>query len=153
MRLFLLFLSSVVAFCSFGFDSDRQEASAAVSQLQRFSFQIETSKAFMSGVLLANEDEENIYGSMVNEFGISAIDFSYSKRKQKVKLINVIGFLNKWYIKYVLKNDMKFCIHVLYGTPHKQSNKYEVTRTVDTISILNHKRNIKYTFSPLENQE
>lgn len=119
------------------------------SPLQKHTFQIETSNGFVSGILLVSEDDENINGSMINEFGVSAIDFSYSKKKQKVKLLNVISFLNKWYIKHVLKNDIKFCLHVLYDVPFKKKHNYEVVHTVDSITIINNKRHLKYTFSPL----
>lgn len=119
------------------------------SPLQKHTFQIETSNGFVSGILLVSEDDENINGSMINEFGVSAIDFSYSKIKQKVKLLSVISFLDKWYIKQVLKNDIKFCLHMLYDVPFKKKHNYEVVHTVDSITILNIKRHLKYTFSPL----
>lgn len=119
------------------------------SPLQKYAFQIETSNGFISGILLVSESDENIKGSMINEFGVSAIDFSYSKQKQKIKLMNVISFLNKWYIKQVLKNDIKFCLHILYKTLFKDNHKYEVIRSQDSVTIINNKRHLKYTFSPL----
>lgn len=128
-------------------DIDSTEVS---HQLQRYSFQIETNKAFISGLLLANEDDEAINGSMINEFGVSAIDFTFSRKKQKIKLLNVVSFLNKWYIKMVLKNDLKFCLHILYDIPFNSKSKYEVIRMCETVSIINHKRNLKYTFTPLK---
>ena len=147
MKRFLLFLNSLLFVCAIGFSAnDIDEVS---NQLHRYTFQIETDKAFVSGLLLTNECEEVINGSMINEFGVSAIDFTYSKRKQKVKLLNVVSFLNKWYVRMVLKNDLKFCLHILYGTPFNQKNKYEIVRIGNTVSIINHKRNLKYTFTPL----
>lgn len=153
MKRFLLFLNSLLLVCTFSMRVSDNGHIEGYHQLQRYSFQIETEKAFVSGLLLTNEDDENIVGSMINEFGVSAIDFTYSKKKQKVKLLSVISFLNKWYIKMVLKNDIKFCLHILYDTPYKSKHKYEIVRIGDTVSIINHKRKIKYSFTPLNTQQ
>lgn len=149
MRRFLLFLNSLLFICTFSMRANNIDSTEVSHQLRRYTFQIETSKAFVSGLLLANENEEAINGSMINEFGVSAIDFTYSKEKQKVKILNVVSFLNKWYIKMVLKNDLKFCLHILYDTPFNSKNNYEVVHSGETVSIVNHKRNLKYTFTPL----
>ena len=138
MRLFLLFLSSILAFCSFA------------ASTRRHAFHIDMQKAYISGVLITNETEDVINGCMINEFGISAIDFSYSKNKGELKLINVTSFLNKWYIKRVLRNDMGFCIQILFGIPHKKKKCYEVTRSGDEVTILNTKRKMRYSFTPIE---
>jgi len=121
MKRFLLFLNSLLFVCAIGLCANDIDSTDVNNQLQRYAFQIETDKAFVSGLLLANESEDVINGSMINEFGVSAIDFTYSKRKQKVKLLNVVSFLNKWYIRMVLKNDLKFCLHILYGTPFNKN--------------------------------
>lgn len=149
MKRFLLFLNSLLFVCAFGISANDSDSIEVCHQLQRYSFQIEMNKAFISGVLLANEDDGIINGSMINEFGVSAIDFTYSKKKQKVKILNVVSFLNRWFIKMVLKKDLKFCIHILYGTPHTPNNYYEVVSSGDKVSIINHKRSLKYTFTPL----
>lgn len=149
MRAFLLFLSSLIDLLTFNARANEVDSVMQSSPLQKHTFQIETPKGFISGILLVSEDDENITGSMINEFGVSAIDFSYSKKKQKVKLLSVVSFLNKWYIKQVLKNDIKFCIHILYDVPFKKKHNYEVVHTVDSITIINSKRHLKYSFSPL----
>lgn len=149
MRVFLLFLSSLIALVTFNIRANEVDSVMQSSPLQKHTFQIETPNGFISGILLISEDDENITGSMINEFGVSAIDFSYSKKKQKVKLLSVVSFLNKWYIKQVLKNDIKFCLHILYDVPFKKKHNYEVVHTVDSVTIINSKRHLKYSFSPL----
>lgn len=150
MRTFLLFLSSLfLLLIPYTAKAQEENAEVPTERLQSYSFQIETSKGYISGILLANDDGNQIKGSMINEFGVSAIDFTYNKEKQKLKLVSVIGFLNKWYIKMVLKNDIRFCLHILYNTPYEKKHNYEIIRTVDSTSIINTKRNLKYTFSPI----
>jgi len=131
--------------------ADEMDSVNKQNQLYRYAFQIETPNGFVSGIMLVNENDENITGSMINEFGVSAIDFSYSRDKQKVKLLSVVSFLNKWYIKQVLKNDIKFCLHVLFGIPFKKKHSYEIIRNLDCVEIINTKRHLKYSFSPLTN--
>lgn len=153
MRVFLLFLSSLVALLTFNLRANEVDSVIHASPLQKHTFQIETSNGFVSGVLLVSENDENINGSMINEFGVSAIDFSYSKKKQKVKLLNVVSFLDKWYIKQVLKKDIKYCLHILYGVPFKKKHSYEVAATEDSVSIINLRRHLKYTFSSIHEDD
>lgn len=150
MRRFLIFLSSIIALL--GSNAMAQEADSAIelSQLKRYAFQIETKGGYVSGILLVSDSPDVLNGSMVNEFGVSAIDFSYSKPKDKIKLLNVVSFLNKWYIKRVLSNDIKFCLHELFDTPYTKIHSYIVEQDGESISILNNKRHIKYTFFPLK---
>lgn len=149
MKRFLLSLVSLISVYAIGLCANDTDHMDENLQLRKYSFMIETEKAFVSGLLLANENDEGINGSMINEFGVSAIDFTYSKRKQKVRLLSVAGFLNKWYIKMVLKKDLMCCLHILYGIPFNSEGRYEVVRSGDSVSIINRKRNLKYTFTPL----
>lgn len=152
MRAFLLFLlSSVLTVCN-AFAASETDTHTDASETRKMAFRIEMQKGYVSGIMICAETEDAINGSLVNEFGISAIDFSYTKKKEKVKLINVGSFLNKWYIKQVLKNDINFAIHILYDIPLKKGNNYEVSRDGENVTIFNTKRNIKYTFSPLQNK-
>ncbi len=72
----------------------------------RYNATIEMAKGYVSGVCIMVNDEGIIKGSLFNEFGISAIDFTYQPDTKKVKLLSVIKMLNKWYIKKVLRKDL-----------------------------------------------
>ena len=73
----------------------------------KYNATIEMSKGYVSGVCIMTNDGGVIKGSLFNEFGISAIDFTYQPDKKKVKLLSVIKILNKWYIKRVLRKDLE----------------------------------------------
>lgn len=149
MKTFLIFLSSLIAVISFTAKADEVGSQENVSQLVRYTFQIERSNSVVSGILITTENNEEIRGSMINEFGVSALDFIYTKKKEKIKIFNVINFLNKWYIKRVLKNDIKYCLHILYDVPTKGNSNYEVEKSQEQTSIINNKWHLKYTFTPL----
>ena len=153
MRLILLFLSSLLFIPAFGQVAEEiviEESQAIETPLTKRAVTIDTGKATISGILVTRDTENEILGSIINEFGISALDFGYDKGKDKMKLTHVVSFLNKWYIKRVLSNDLKFCLHILYGTPFKKKHNYSIERTVDSTTICNNKRHIRYTFTPLK---
>lgn len=149
MKALLLFLSNIIAFIVFNANAESLTTDSVVSDTRRYAFQIETPKAFLSGILITKVQDNCIIGSLVNEFGVSAIDFSFNREKDKLKLINVVSFLNKWYIKRALNSDLKFCIHQIYHIPLKKKHHYIVETEGDSITILNSKRKLKYVFSPL----
>lgn len=73
----------------------------------------------------------NLVGTVINEFGAKAFDFTYTNGK--VKVLNVVAFLDKWYIRRVLRRDLKHILPTL--TPDKESY-YK-------------RRWISYTFTPM----
>ena len=63
----------------------------------------------ITSICLMNvEDDGSIVGTVVNEMGVKAFDFTYANGKAKV--INVLGPLNKWYIRMVLQKDFSFIL-------------------------------------------
>lgn len=105
----------------------------------RYAAMIETPKAYLSGICIMyhNEDDE-LWGSLFNEFGISALDFTYSEKKDKVKLRHVIGVMNKWYIKKVLRRDLREMMRQL-----RQGHT----------SYSNDRHHLNYRFTPMEPDE
>lgn len=152
MKTFLLFLSSLLLFVTFGAQG-AETGDSGQERLRRYAFLMETQKAGVSGIMIAAESADAITASIVNEFGISAIDFTYNKQNRKLKLLRVVSFLDKWYIKRQLRNDLKCCIQVLYSLPDAKAKDYDLTLSADSLTITNVKRHIKYTFSPLPAEE
>ncbi len=73
----------------------------------------------------------NLVGTVINEFGAKAFDFTYTNGK--VKVLNVVAFLDKWYIRRVLRRDLK---HILPTLPPDKESYYK-------------RRWISYTFTPM----
>lgn len=156
MRIFLLFLSSIIAFCfSLKAENDVTE-DLELSSRSRYAFDLQTEKASVSGILILNSEDREVKGAMINEFGVTVLAFSYDRKKDTVKLNDVVSFLDKWYIKMVLKNDLKIMIHTLFNIPFRKIPKgYDIKKDDDFYVIYNLKRKLTYTFSPLltENNE
>lgn len=80
----------------------------ADGQRMRYNTEIDFGRAYVSGVcLLLNDGGDMVKGSIVNEFGVSFMDFSYSLKKHKVRLHNVAGPLDKWYVRLALRRDLR----------------------------------------------
>jgi hypothetical protein len=92
---------------------------------------IEFEKGYLSGICILGKENNIIKSSIINEFGVSIMDFTYDIKKDKVKLMYVMNTLNKWYIKRVLKKDLKEVMHLM----HNGENEYR-----------NNKRKLYYQF-------
>ena len=100
----------------------------------RYIVSIDMSRGYVSGIGIMKNEGERLVCSVFNEFGVSAIDFSYDLRKHKVKLLSVMDMLDKWYIRRVLRKDLRSLIENL--------NRGETT-------YENVKRHISYRFTPM----
>lgn len=156
MRLFLLYLSilsllllpsTAVAAATAPTPTDTLQCVSPTPP--RYSFQLETPKACVSGFLITADIGNDINGSLVNEFGISAADFTFYKQKNKLKLLNTVSFLNKWYIKRVLTNDLALCVRLIYNLPSANNKNYDIVRHENVTTVYNRKRKITYTFAPI----
>ena len=99
----------------------------------QFDAMIEMPKGYVSGMCVIVHDGDQLKGCIFNEFGITALGFTYQLDKKKVKLNSVLPMLNKWYIKRTIKKDLKQVILAL-----------ERGET----SYVNERRHITYQFKP-----
>ena len=117
----------------------------------RYGFEMAMQKAGLTGVALTRLDNNAISGSIINEFGVSAIDFTYDIRRGKVKLNHVVSFLDKWYIRRVLRADLRVCLDRLYSLSDRMPKKHDVLQKGDTLTVRNLSHDISYSFTPLAN--
>lgn len=93
----------------------------------RYNIQIDFKKAYLSGVCILSQQEDGIVSSIVNEFGVSIMDFSYNPLKKKVKIHHITQKLNRWYIKRVLKKDIRSMLEVMQAGGNEYiDNKYHI---------------------------
>lgn len=99
----------------------------SVGQKQKYAATIEMKKGYISGICMMANEGEVVKGCLFNEFGISAIDFSYRPTDGKVKLLGVIKMLDKWYIKRVLRRDLALLMQNLrMGKEAYRDEKYKI---------------------------
>ncbi len=103
----------------------------------QYAAYIEMPQGYVSGVCVLVNDGSVVRGSIFNEFGITALDFTYRIQKEKVKLHSVLPMMDRWYIRRVLRRDLA---QLLTGL---QQGRMTYTNT---------RRHITYQLAPLENQ-
>ena len=96
----------------------------------RYAVSIDFGKSYLSGICAMLRTDEALEASVVNEFGVSLLDF----KNNKVKLGELTPKLNKWYIRRTLRSDLR---HLLGGLSQGDT-VYENTR-----------RHIRYSFVPI----
>ena len=90
---------------------------------QRFSTFIETPRASISGICVLVTDSSEVCGSLFNEFGITALDFTYNPERDKIKLHSVMKMMDKWYIRKVLKKDLRQVMKALMKGESEYTNQ------------------------------
>ncbi len=97
----------------------------------RYDIQIDFRKAYVSGLCTMLGDEGAVKASVVNEFGVSAIDFIYRPDRDKVKIVSLLAQLDKWYIRLLLRKNLKALMHQLQqGHTTYADHKHHVTYTL-----------------------
>lgn len=126
---------------SLPFGASAQSVDVA-EQSVRYSVQIDIDRAGISGVCILREEGDMVLGAIINEFGVSALTFSYNTRRERAKIVDVIPQLDKWYIKRVLRRDLKTMIPQIAESGVNIPYEY-----------LNVKYKIRYRFTPLSLKE
>lgn len=90
---------------------------------------IKTGRGEISGVCLLLHEGDTIKGAIVNEFGISALDFTYVMSADRMTLNHVIAMLDKWYVRAVIKEICGRCFSVSYRAR-------TIMTTSDTILVI-----------------
>lgn len=152
MRKFLLWISLWLAVLSvsaqqaapsgtlFSFDKEKK---ATYNLFIRFE------KGSLTGICFIKSCEGGLVGSVMNEFSIKAFDFVYRAESQKVRLFHLVGFMNKWYIKRILKKDWSYLL--AYPQVDNKDKRRKITVTDNGAIVLENRRyRICYTFIPLD---
>jgi len=101
---------------------------SADGEPMRYAASIEMPKGYVSGICVMRCDGDEVRGCLFNEFGVTAIDFTYCVRKQKVRLHSVLPMLDKWYIRRVLKKDLRQLMQQLqHGLTRYENERQHIT--------------------------
>ena len=101
----------------------------------RYATTIELSKGYLSGITIMVREADVYHGVLFNEFGITALEFTYQPQTKKVELIEVIAMLDKWYIRRVLKNDLQHVMeNLMKGNLTYKDEKYHISYKFSVMS-------------------
>lgn len=115
----LILIASIIAIDAHG-ESNYPDS---IGDITRHEFIMEMPKAYVSGIMILRRIEPTqIRGSLVNEFGISLLDFSYDESKRKLKIESLMKQLDKWYVRRLLKKDIPRVLEAMHGNEEKYEN-------------------------------
>ena len=114
------------------FSDPRSECGVAISETEggriRYAASIEMPKAYLSGICVLLREGDVVRGSLFNEFGVTALDFTYHPESQKVKLHHVIKIMDKWYIRRVLRKDLaQLMLRLQQGETTYRNERHNIT--------------------------
>lgn len=142
MRASLLFVSLLFALCPV---MAQQVSGSSTSSEYNVLMQARGNE-FTALCFMEPTESGDLVGTLVNEFGIKVFDFTYSCGKAKVQ--NVMGPLNRWYIRRVLNRDLTFILSNLDKGENVTLKKRRLTILPGgDIKVSNERFNIHYTFS------
>jgi hypothetical protein len=95
-----------------------------------FRMLFSTPKADITAICIVKQMDGAWKGTIINEFGLKVLDFVSTP--QSCKLVNVIPFLDKWYIRKTVASDIQFMMEIdnpSYGIG-AQSNRFFIQDTL-----------------------
>ena len=122
---------------------------ADTAEIRQYNLLLQAGPHQISGIcVMKMTSPSEVIGTVINEFGLTAFDFEY--RRGKTKLSNLPPFLDKWYIRMVLKSDLSF----FFSNLPKQRNVRKISKQITfspdgEINLINIRYKIKYTFTPI----
>lgn len=119
---------------------------------QQFTVFISARGMELTGVCIIRTDEEGSRGAIVNEFGVHALDFTLSSDRRKVKLLNVMPVMDHWYIKKVVRGDLKY-LFLATETPQSKGKRTVTVEDDGTVTLENMKYRLKYSLKPINNTQ
>ena len=123
ISIFLLSLFPVAVSAQDSVVVSQPPLSDSIGSKAKYAAVIELPKGYLSGISVIVREPDAF-----NEFGITALEFTYHPRTGKVDLIEVIPMLDKWYVRRVLKSDLQRVMeNLLHGISVYKDEKYHVS--------------------------
>jgi hypothetical protein len=92
-----------------------------------------TPKTNISSICIVKQSNGLWKGTIINEFGVKVFDFVSTP--QKCELMNVISFLDKWYVKRVIASDIQFIMEI-DNPKYEEGIKSVRVSAQDTLSVI-----------------
>lgn len=99
----------------------------------------------MTGICITRQTERGLVGTVINEFGLHFFDFTC--QDNRVKVSNVFPAMNKWYIRRVLRSDLRLLSADKALTARRRNLQVSLP---DSLSLLDKKFGITYRFERMK---
>lgn len=117
------------------------------SVMNTYQVTLQIGEKLITGICLLKKTGDKWNGSLINEFGIKAFDFTSDTRM--THLHHTVSFLDKWYIRRVIEQDLHYLFNI-DATGTGNGKKRSIRRKSPTSFILiNQVHHIQYSFKRL----
>lgn len=130
-----------------------------------YRMKIQVKNTLISGICLLKKSDGGWRGTVMNEFGAKAFDFTVTARG--CELQNLFPAIDKWYLRRTIASDMHFLVAVddPAASFQKKTRRYEQAQTLravcgrkktlvrqsdGTLTMENHAHHIVYTLQKME---
>lgn len=151
MKAYLRLISLLLLFCQLPCQADSIATDSA--SIRQYNLLLQVRGNDLSGIcVMKMVSPTEMVGTVINEFGLTAFDFEY--KEGKTKLSNLPPFLDKWYIRKILRKDLSFFFANFLLQQNTKKHSRELIFSPDGEIILTNDRfKIKYTFTPIIDKE
>lgn len=114
------------------------------SSADRYSVAITFGSTSFSGICVVKRQESRIAGSVVNEFGIRAFDFTMTPDRRRVKLLNITKPLDRCLVRKAIRTDLRKLFTATSADDYV---------TLDGETVVMKLRGRSYAFTKMKTQE
>lgn len=111
-----------------------------------FNLEMDIRGHSITGLTIMQQGDGEVRGTVVNQMGLKAFDFIYNETRQKVELQNVVKMMNRWYIRRVLRRDLRF---LFSHSSNAHNRSHTLIVTPDSVRLQNTRQHINYLFTSL----
>lgn len=104
-------------------------AADSVGTVTEWTAEIHFARADFTGICVLRRTAGGAVGTVVNEFGVRAFDFTYDAQHRRVQLAQIMPMLDKWYIRRTLRRDWCALLEQLCDTT--QADYRNARRNID----------------------
>ena len=160
MRAFLRSISIFLLLCplpSLASAVSQEEITDSVAadslEIRQFNMSLQVKDQELTGIFVMKYlSPTEIVGTLINEFGLTAYDFEY--KDGKTRLSNLPEFLDRWFIRKILQNELSFLFKNLQrGQDFKKRSRKITFSPEGEITLINRRFLLHYTFIPIIDQE
>ncbi len=94
---------------------------------KEYMAEIDVAGSYVSGIAVLSCSNDTVTGCVFNEFGVSVVSFQYYNKRNKVKILDLLKRMDKWYIRRVLRKDILGLIREMQeGKNEYYDSKYRI---------------------------
>lgn len=115
-----------------------------------YAVTLDFGRAHLTGLCIVKRLDNELVGTLLNEFGIRALDFRYDPQRGRVRLSNLLALLDSWYIRKTLRRDLSLLLQNAALEAPLQRRGRRLARLDDgTLSLTHTRRDLELRFTPL----